>query len=113
MNLIAGDRRETALARPVLTLRVGYAATPNAQDEDAEHGRRHPDEITALVSLDHSVVIPADRLSVVSLSYQRSMPLRGPKKAGRAWDVAADVHEAFAELERGRARGKIVVILGA
>lgn len=51
MNLIAGERRETALARPVMTLRVRYAANPNPQDEDAEHGKRHPDEVAALIAL--------------------------------------------------------------
>lgn len=51
MNLIAGERRETALARAVLCLRVRYAANPNPEVGDAEHGRRHPDEIAALISL--------------------------------------------------------------
>jgi hypothetical protein len=51
MNLVAGERRETALARPVMTLRIRYATNPNSEDEDADHGKRHPDEMSALIAL--------------------------------------------------------------
>lgn len=51
INLGAGDHRETALARPVIALRISYAANPNPEDSDADHGRGHPDEIAALASL--------------------------------------------------------------
>ncbi len=51
MNLIADERRETALARPVITLRVEYAANPNPQDEDAEFVGQLQDECAALMSL--------------------------------------------------------------
>ena len=51
MNLLVGLKRETALARPVMTLRVGHVTTANPRPQDAEHGGRHPDELAALISL--------------------------------------------------------------
>jgi len=51
LNLIVGARRETAIARPVMTLRIGHVTTANPRPQDAEHGGRHPDEIAALISL--------------------------------------------------------------
>ena len=51
MNLLAGERREGALSRPIAALRIRYASNPNLGDDDAEHGKRQPDEIAALVSL--------------------------------------------------------------
>jgi hypothetical protein len=51
INLMVGLRRETAIARPVVTLRIGHVTTANPRPEDAEHGGRHPDEIAALISL--------------------------------------------------------------
>jgi hypothetical protein len=51
MNMLAGPLRETALARPVVTLRIHHATSANPKDEDAEHGGRHADEVAALMSL--------------------------------------------------------------
>jgi hypothetical protein len=51
MNLIAGKRRETALSRPVMTLRVRYSSGANPHDNDAEHGGHLRDEFAALISL--------------------------------------------------------------
>ncbi len=51
MNLRAGERKETALSRPVMVLRAWYSAHPDPREADAEHGKREPDEIAALVSL--------------------------------------------------------------
>jgi hypothetical protein len=51
INLAVGPRQETAIARPVMTLRIGHVTTANPRPQDAEHGGRHPDEIAALISL--------------------------------------------------------------
>jgi hypothetical protein len=51
INLMVGARRETSIARPVMTLRIGHVTTANPRPQDAEHGGRHPDEIAALISL--------------------------------------------------------------
>ena len=79
MNLIAGERRETALARPVMALRVRYSADPNPEDADAEHGRRQPDEVAALISLILGIRLKAGGATRHFDFWDKDEPLGAPR----------------------------------
>ena len=58
-----------------MALRIKYAANPNPQDEDAEHGRRHPDEVAALISLVLGIRIQAGGVTQYFDFWKKGKPL--------------------------------------